>query len=367
MRCFRRGPAKVRTACAALAACALSFAPSFLPAAAQERRPPVERDAGALRRALAGALGGEFEIVRDELTRRSTYHGGGAYWLAHLRPKRPGGFTLKYAYRYEDPFTTGDTRETRAEHSFQLNVGPRGCRRRPAHMASSFEPCLGDTVIVPIALDAYRRVYTGHTFEFTARPAAPRAAPAGPEDWELRLSQQQDAELRRDAVANPLAAHLKYLGSTVSVRPHRSPGYTAEYHATFEAVSPGRFNLLLGVGAPGAPGPGGGAGGGVPVIVVERGTRVTWLAAQEAVSEYIGGFSSHAGNSYLTTPVVMQPGERLTLRYDGYTRRGLRAAGDGPGEVEAHPRPPVITRLPFRVDPDESFNEWIVAHLPEGN
>ncbi|HWS54663.1 MAG TPA: hypothetical protein VN228_11070 [Pyrinomonadaceae bacterium] len=362
MRRDTRGSVKVKAAFLALSLCAPPFvAPRA--SAAQERRPPVRRDAAALRRALAGAVGGEFEIVRDELTRRSAYHGGGAYWLAHVRPKRPGSFTLKYAYGYEDPFTKGETSATRAEHSFHINVGPRGCWRRPAHMASRFEPCLGDTIILPFALDAYRRVYAGHTFEFAARPAAARDAPAGPEAWELTLLRQQDAKLRRDEVVNPLAEHLKYLGSTAEVRLHRAPGYTAEYHATFEAVRPGRFNLLLGAGPPGADG----GAAGVPVIIVERGTPVTWLAAHESVSEFVGRFSSHAGNSYLTSPVIMQPGERLTLRYDGYTRRGPRAETDRGGGAEENHRPPVITRLPFRVNPDESFNEWLVEHLPKGN
>jgi hypothetical protein len=105
--------------------------------------------------------------------------------------------------------------------------------------------------------------------------------------------------------------------------------------------------------------------GGVPVIIVERGTPVTWLAAQEAVSEYTGRFSSHAGNSFLTSPVIMQPGERLTLRYHGFTRRGF-GAGRERG-VEENYLPPVITRLPFGVNPDESFNEWLVKHLPGRN
>lgn len=346
---------KVNALAAALALCLL---PSGL--AAQERRPPVERDAGALRRALAEALGGEFEVVRDALTRRSAYHGGGAYWLAHVRPKRPGSFTLKYAYRYEDPFAEGEAREKRAEHTFHLNVGPRGCWRRQQHFMTAFyQPCLGDTVILPFALDAYRRVYTGHAFEFTVNSAGAQAAAAGPEDWEVTLTKQQDAELRRDAAFNPAAEHLKYLGSSVSVMPHRALGFTAEYHAAFEAVRPGRFNLLLGVSAHG-----GGAAGGVPVIVVERGTPVTWLAAQESVSEYTGRFSSHAGNSYLTSPVILQPGERLTLRYGGLTRRGRSGEAEREGVEQNHP-PPVITRLPFRVNPDEGFNEWLVGHLPK--
>lgn len=363
MKGFRNGSAKVKSLAAALSLCALSFAPP-LPSAARERRPPVRRDAGALRRALAAALGGEFELVRDELTRRSTYHGGGAFWLAHVRPKRGGRFSLKYTYRYQDPFAAGDRRETRAEHTIPLVVGPRGCWRRQRHFMTSFyQPCLGDTIILPFALDAYRRVYDGHTFEFTVHSVSPPGGAGGPEEWEEALMREEDARLRRDAVANPAAEHLKYLGSTAHVRPHRAPGHTAEYHATFEAVRPGRLNLLLGVGAPDAPQFGPAHRAGVPVVVVERGTPVTWLAAAESVSEYSGRFSAHAGNNYLTTPVIMQPGERLTLRYGGYTRRGRRAETGRAGGAAAGHAPPVITRLPFYVNPDDSFNEWIINSI----
>jgi len=348
---------------AALSLCVLSLAVA-LPSGARERRAPVRRDTAALRRALAAALGGEFEIVRDEVTRRSNYHGGGAFWLVHVRPKRSGRFSLKYTYEYVDPFRTDEPRETRVEHTIPLGVGPRGCWRRPEYMASSYHPCLGDTVILPFALDAYKKVYEGHAFAFTVHSVAPPGAGAGPEKWEEALTREQEAGLRRDSVANPVAEHLKYLGSAAHVMPHRSSGFTAEYHATFEALKPGRFNLLLGVSEQEVSELGSGRAGGVPVIVVERGAPVTWLAAREEVSDYVGRFSAHAGNSYLTTPVVMQPGERLTLRYGGFTRRGFRAETDREGSIEERHLPPSITRLPFRVDPDDSFNEWIVNHLP---
>ena len=364
MRRFTRGPAKFKTVLAALSLCALPLVPPLSPAA-QGRRPPVERDARALRRALARALGGEFEIVRDELTRRSAYHGGGAYWLAHVRPKRAGSFTLKYVYVYEDPFVKSEPRATRAEHTFSFHVGPRGCWRRPEFMSSSFEPCLGDTIILPVALDAYRKNYSGHAFELKVHSISPPGAPAGPEKWEEDLPRQQDAGLDQEAVANPLAGHLKYLGRAVHLRPHRAPGYTAEFHATFEAVRPGRFNVSLGAAAPGEPHARLAGGGPVPVIVVERGTPVTWLAAQGTVVDRKGRFSSHYGENYLTTPVIMQPGERLTLPYHRITRRGLDAESRLDERGLGRSVAPVITRLPFRVEPGDNYNEWIIEHLPD--
>ena len=355
-----RGCVKV---CALAAALALGL---FPPApAAQEQRPPVRRDAAALRRALAGALKGEFEIVRDEFTRRSTYHSGGGFWLAHLRPRRAGRFALEYTYEYDDPFDQSGEPHTRVVRTVGLNVGPRGCWRRPEYMTSRFEPCLGDTIILPVALDAYRKEYAGHAFKFTVHSVSGARGAAGPEEWQGVLRRQQEQGLDRAPVANPLAEHLKYVGRAAHVQPHRAPGYTAVFEATFEAVRPGRFNLSLGADAPAVLPAGLARDGSVPVIVVARGTPVTWLAGQESVSDHKGRFSSHWGESYLTTPVIMQPGERLTLPYHRYSVRG-RGAGREPAEAELRAGvAPVIRRLPFNVERDDSYNEWVVGHLPK--
>ena len=349
---------KVCAAAAALSLCLLSPAP-----ASQEKRPPVRHDAARLRRALAGALGGEFEIVRDELTRRSTYHGGSAYWLAHVRPKRAGHFSLKYAYRYEDPVNKGAPLYTHVERTIPIPVGPRGCWRRPQYMASYYLPCLGDTVILPVLLDAYRSTYTGHTFVFTVNSLDETAGSVkGPEPWELSLRPEEDAGLRADEVPNPLAEHLKYLGSRTDVMLHRALGHTAVTYATFEAVRPGRFNLSVGARLPGVAPAAHARDASVPVIVVERGTPVTWLAAREDVRGYSGRFGSTWGENRLTTPVIMQPGERLTLPYHRYSVRGR--------DPEPEPRRPAepapfIRRLPFHVERDDGFNEWIVDRLPK--
>lgn len=348
---------------ATLALCAVAFLPPA--AATEERRPPVRHDAKLLRRALEAAVGGEFVFVRDELVRRSAYYGGGAYWLAHVRPKRAGSFSLKYTYRYEDPFNKEDPLYTHVAHTITINVGPRGCYRPPQHLNAFSWPCLGDTVILPVVLDAYKRTYTEHKFEFAVLSVSKGGEPAGPNDWQRVELRRQEAGLGKDEIANPLAEHLKYVGSTSHVSPHRAAGFTVEYYATFEAVRPGRFNLLLGrVSAPVLSKLTPQQAGGIPVIVVARGTPVTWLAARESVHGYTERFGSHSGNEYHTTPVILQPGERLTVRYGGFTRGG-RDGERGRGAAERQkPPPPDITRLPFYVNPDEGFNEWLVNHLP---
>jgi hypothetical protein len=345
---------------AALALCLFVPAP-----AAQEKRPPVRRDAAQLRRALRAALKGEFEIVRDELTRRSTHDGAGAFWLVHVRPKRAGHFSLKYTYRYDDPFDKTDRVYTHVTRAIPLVVGPRACWRRPQVLNPTHLPCLGDTVILPIRLDAYKTTYTGHSFVFTVHSVAAPDQPAGPEPWQATLMRAEDGRLRTEPVPNPLAEHLKYIGSAGHVAPHRNLGFTVNFYATFEAVSPGRFNISLSARPPGVTPAASARDASVPVIVVARGTPVTWLAAREDVRETEEGFGSTWGDHYYTSPVIMQPGERLTLGYGGFSVRGRDPEGGIRRYEQTLDTPPVIRRLPFNVERDDHFNEWIVDHLPK--
>src|SRR5215218_1623503 len=90
-----------------------------------EFKPTREQTAEAtrLRAALAAALGDNFEITRDRLTRRSNWHGGGLYWLAHLRATRPGWFRVKYKYRYKDRVHPEDPLYTFVERETAIGVG----------------------------------------------------------------------------------------------------------------------------------------------------------------------------------------------------------------------------------------------------
>lgn len=99
----------------------------------KELKPTREQksQAAQLRAALADALGENFEIASDRLARRSNYYGGGLYWLAHLRAARPGGFQVKYKYRYKDHAHPEDPLYTFVERDTTISVGPRGCARIP--------------------------------------------------------------------------------------------------------------------------------------------------------------------------------------------------------------------------------------------
>jgi len=309
-------------------------AKEFRPTAAQRA------EAARLRGALTAAVGEHFEVARDRLTRRSNWHGGGVYWLAHLRARRPGEFHVQYRYRYKDHVRPEDPLYTFVEHKTFVSVGPRGCPRRPR----SNSVCVGDTVILPVVFNDY----TEHTFRLEPRPYAPVDA-AQEKSWR----EMEEAGLFREPVENPAAEFMRYVGRRAHYSPHRAPGYTMTYQATFEAVKPGSFNLSVGAAS-------------VPVVVVAPGQAITVLSAKDDEHGYTERFSSSGGGTnYLTTPVILQVGERLTLQYLTYSLRGRSAGGESREALEAtvKDRVPVITLLPFHVDPARDFNEWVVEFL----
>jgi hypothetical protein len=307
-------------------------------------------EAARLRAALAAALGDNFEIVSDRLALHANWDGG-LYWLAHLRAARPGGFHVKYKYRYRDHVHPEDPLYTFVERDTGIHVGPRACARAPRYN----RVCVGDTVILPVVLNDY----TEHSFNVSALPYAP-----DDEATEKLLRDADVVGLDPTLVANPAAEFLKYLGSRAYYSPHRAPGYTMNYYATFEAVRPGSFNLSLGLSAPAAGTQA--VDGSVPVVIVERGAPITILSSREDVHGYTERFSSNSGDGYLTTPLILQPGDRVTLQYHSYSVRGFSKGGENEEALEASVKdyPPVVTLLPFDYDPARDFNEWLAGFLP---
>jgi len=327
-----------------LAACTLSPAPSATQPNVNARATP---DTASLRRSLAAALGGDFQIVRHELS-SGLAERGGTFWLVHARPTRSGDFHLQYRYRWVDPVHPRDPLFTHIQHESYIRVGERGCGRR----REAKEVCLGDTIILPFVLDRY----TGHTFTLAYRgPSTPH--PLAAEPLPARLVPAADS------YPNPAAAQLTYLGASAYVMLHRVLGSTTVYSAMFEARAPGRFNLGLTVARPGLGTSAGSAGAGVPVIVVPRGQPVTVLLENEQVhsTNEVSGFSSHTGSQYLTTPLLLQPGDRVTLEFSRFTVRGRDHHPGAPGEPQVTPR---IARLPFHLDTSQRFNAWVAPYLP---
>lgn len=318
----------------------LIFSPVAAPLAGQ-----AAPDTARLRQALATAFGDDFVIARTELGSGLTERGG-TFWLVHARPRRSGDYELRYRYDYRDRVRPNGPLYTHVEHTSYIRVGERGCwRRQPGK-----EMCVGDTIILPFVFDEH----TGHVFTVGRRAssaesgAGERAAPA----VELAAAV--------DSVPNPLSAHLIYVGSSSYEMLKRSGGGSIVTSAQFQAVAPGRFNLSLD----------GSARGSIPVVIVPRGQPVTVLLADETVegTDQLRGFSSHSGNQYLTTALILQPGDRITLQYAHHEiSRDQELAANSAARRRTEAAPPVITRLPFHLDVTERFNAWLAPHLPPGD
>jgi hypothetical protein len=248
----------------------LVASPVYRAAGQQAARATPPPAAATLRRAFNAGCAAELELVRAEMQRNDSEHTGGRYWLAHVRPKRTGSFQLKYKYRDNNPSYTHGERE------LPFTVGPKGCRRGPLGAAAYTYVCLGDTIILPIALDDY----AGHTFNITRTPYQP-------ELWESVATArppEENNKLDRSPVANPAADYLQYVGRSVHQSSHRAGGYTLNFYAVFEARKPGRLNLaLMGDSASF------GLSGSVPILIIEPGTPLTLLPAREEVEQYDEG------------------------------------------------------------------------------
>ena len=342
---------------------------SALPAAAQKARPAKSVDLDQLRARFVAAVGKDFEVGKAEMELRSNARGGGSYWLVHIKPKRPGGFTLTYRYNYNDPHYS------HVERSFGLNVGRKGCRRGVPSYGSYHRFCLGDTIIFPVAIFNF----TEHDFSLTSTEYTPDQDAI----WETVYPEPADERPDSAAVKNPLADHLRYVGTSSHRLLHRNGGYTLEGYAMFEALSPGRFNLSVSALYPDLPSAvlsGTGAAGGLPIIVVARDTPVTLLASHHEVRGYTMGYngqeyvSSTSGDAYMVDLMILQPGDRISIKYfttvrsREFERRELtandhsdsRLLKDPPDKIPA----PLISKHPFALNGEYNFTEWLVDYLP---
>jgi hypothetical protein len=328
----------------------------FTSVTAQTRRSQFP-DSASLRASFLAAFGQHFELIKDEFKTRSNESGGGAFWLAFSKPKRPGHFALQYRFKPKHQHYS------HVEHEIFFSVGPAGCRRGPPSSGVYGRFCVGDTIIIPVVFETS----TGYEFKMV------RAVPADedPKTFEENYPEVRDQGLDKTPVTNP-SESLRYVGRRSHKMLHRSLGYTLQLHADFEAVKPGKFNLLVSSSAHSGLSDKSSAGS-IPIIVVERGMPVTLIAGREEVRGFTMGYngqeyeSSTSGNSYMTSLIVLQPGDRISLLYlsvrrdpqferNGYARPG----GVDPAEATA----PVINVHPFALETRYDFGGWLVDYLP---
>lgn len=318
----------------------LSFALALgAPPAAQPADAPLPArpDTARMRQGLAAALGGDFEIVRGEL-HSGLHERGGIFWLAHVRPRRSGDFSLRYVHEYIDRVKPHDPLYTHVEHTTAFSVGEAGCARRAERRTA----CIGDVILIPVMAGDGRGPLGGHVFEASRRGDAGEGRPSVEPAWD------DDGAA---TTANPAAPQLRYLGTRMAELPRRALGETLELSAVFEAGAPGALELSVGSAA-------------VPVVVVERGTPVTVLLEHERIREYHqeAGFASHTGSQYSVDVLLLQPGDRISLDFLTQTVRG-RDFSEEEKEAFRRARPRIAVR-PFRLDRERRFNAFIADHLP---
>jgi hypothetical protein len=334
----------------------------FVCSATGQKSKPKLPDEALLRAQFVNAFGSDFNLLKSEFKTRANARGGGLYWLAYLAPKRTGYFYLQHRYRDSDPLYS------HVEQEIHLGVGPKGCHRGAPYAGTYSRFCLGDTIILPMLTNNFSE----HEFKLVKADYS-----AGDKDWETfddLHPEARDQGLDKMQAENPAGESLRYVGRRSHKLLHRSPGYTLEWYAEFEAVKPGRLNLQVSSGPldPLASRPYAFmAITGVPIIVVARDAPVTMIAGHEEVRGYRRGYdgrefvSSTSGNSYMTNLMILQPGDRISLRYFSAVHRQESFATRSDQTAKEDDVKPVITTHGFAVDLNYGFNEWLIAYLPK--
>lgn len=307
------------------------------------------------RAAFKTAAPEHFNLIDDRLAGLESEKRPGAYWLVKVKPKKAGHYAVKYVFKYNDKFYS------EGEVVIRFGVGESPCDRKPHSEGGIARFCLGDTVILPVRA-ANRYDYTfeiKYTYEDPAYSA-----------WKKPT---EDTGANVPKIQNPLSSHLKFAGTKIWRMPNRACCTTyVEQYAIFEAVKPGRFNI--GVSAADkdgkstvVTGPDAFYGGGMPVLIVDPGTPITYLAGYEDTINYADErrFSSHSGGTFPTRLLILQPGDKIDLRYMSW-QEGDRAGGESLKltMADAANRLPAVDKYPFYVNPEWSYNAFIAEYFP---
>jgi hypothetical protein len=314
-------------------------------------------EAKNLRRLFAQTVGQDFEIVKDEMKTRPR-DSVSDYWLVHVKPRRSGYYTLKYTYKFVG---SPNNYPEEGETIIRIRVGEKRCYRRNLPESGIANFCLGDTIIIPITTTNMRN----HAFTFERREQ---------ETESLEKAQKESRAYQKitpvQSLNNPLAANLKLLGTQRTDRPHRNCcPVTYDFYVYFEAIKPGKFNLGLSPAGDGKTPESLTAmkEGGTPIIIVNSETPIIGLISSEETTHYGDKkrFSAHGGNSFPTTLLILQPGDIFALKYSGATiDYGLGSKSTKNQEIPDIK--PAIYKIPFAIDKDWSFNDWLPNYLAKG-
>jgi len=342
------GMERTRVSFSSVAVFLAIFAVAAVTAAAQGGSFDIAR----VRDAFKAASSEHFTLLGDELAGLESEKLPGAYWLVKVKPKKAGHYAVKYVYKYNDKFYS------EGENVIRFGVGGSPCDRRPHSEGGISRFCSNDTIILPVRA-ANRYDYTfeiKYTYEDPAFSALKKP------------SETIDPAVAK--IQNPLSAHLKFIGTKVSSMQHRSCCVTTyEYYAVFEAVSPGRFNIGLSLAdkdktnATEISNPF--FGGGMPVVILDPGKPITYLAGYEDTINYSDNkrFSSHSGGTFPTRLLMLQPGDRVELKYLSI-RQDEKIGGEKRLLIDTADKLPAVEKHPFYLNPDWSYNAFIADYFP---
>lgn len=325
---------------------------------ASNRRAAQNRavDKSSLRRAFIDEFGKDFQFIKGEMKTHTVESEKQSFWLAHIKPKRTGYFTLAYSYRYADKFYA------EGAHRLPIAVSGNSCTRYPKVVRDIGYFCLSDTIIVPVRLDNRSK----HVFSLEAKYAEPADIEKGREFYEYFLDR-----LNSEKVENPLEPNLKYLGKYRTENLYRNGGGTFLHHAVFEAAAAGRFNLVISNDSDTSKGGATGAFPSIPVLIVRPGTALTEIVPEERITYYTKGrdYASDYKNSFESNFLILQPGEIFTAAFMFYMEKPWYLDEEKTGEPKRAPRnpnpSPLIRRQPFSLPLNSGYNEWIIDYLPD--
>lgn len=312
-----------------------------------------------LRKSLEEVVKEDFDWVNDFEKKRSIASGGGTYWLVHLKPKRSGHYALKYSFKFTHKFSYPEE----GENELLIRVGEKNCHRYSVDNSGLSNVCLGDTIIVPIQINDRAK----HQFSLKSTYHDGENIGKTESFWNPKFSETEQ-------VINQLDKHLKYLGTVRNVLPHRNYGaQTVTYTAYFEAKEAGRFNFTVTKIADGekmADTTKMNPLDALPIIILNPETPITALVYRENTINYGDNkrFSAHSGNQFLTKLLILQPGDVFSVEYSSYVEKeGLEkefGLSKNRFEIMSN-RKLLMYKLPFKVDKEWGFNDWIINYLPK--